>query len=532
MKKEEKTTAVVGLVIVIVISLIIIAVAAAFLLNRAGVGKKPDASVYAAEYMNGLDMGSGGEQYAVTTDGTRLYIDREPVTAEGKILYEYLKDKWSFYLGETVQDKKTASAPVNINCPDTALFNEELHKKLQENLQSAVKSAESKAEIYNEDLSYRQDVIDTAFKTALIEVCEGAAEKYTVTVSSQLKLEYASKQWNVINGASAGSSLDERAEQLKDSASAGLEYIPVIMKIDENATAGPVPDPACFGTTSDPGEVSQLLETAKAQNLIGGQTLCWNSSISFIPGTQIRYYLDDSILMIEWQEKEAGMVGTFAEVFIADGSQLRRKIAGDSFGDMNFKTTSAFGAETNSVLAVGGDFYNHARNCGVVVYNRKIYRYDLTTCDNCFITADGDMLFSYRDQWHSQSEADAFVSENDIVFSLCFGPVLIDNGKDVTPQYYPHGQIDDTYARAALGMLGEHHYLTMNLNCGEGEYYNYATLRQAADAMVKRNCIKAYTLDGGQTATTAVKGELINPVQFGWEKEISDVIYFATAVTQ
>ena len=47
--------------------------------------------------------------------------------------------------------------------------------------------------------------------------------------------------------------------------------------------------------------------------------------------------------------------------------------------------------------------------------------------------------------------------------------------------------------------------------------------------MLKRGCWKAYALDGGQTATTVFGGQLINPVQFGQEKEISDVIYFASA---
>ena len=71
----------------------------------------------------------------------------------------------------------------------------------------------------------------------------------------------------------------------------------------------------------------------------------------------------------------------------------------------------------------------------------------------------------------------------------------------------------------------------MNINCAQPgtEYYNLATLRQEADAMVKRGCRKAYALDGGQTATTVFGGQLINPVQFGWEKEISDIIYFASA---
>ena len=533
MKKEEKATAIIGLVIIIIVFLVIIAIAVAFLLNKAGIGSKPDPAIAASEYMNRLDTGENGKTYVISTDGSRLYIDEEPSTAEGKILYEYLKGNWSYYLGQASAEKKTARIPVYIDCIDTNLITDELRERLQQKLKEAAGSASSKSEIYNDDLSYREDVLASAYKTALIETCESFSENsYLVTVNAALNLKWESKKWNIGNAASVGNTLDSRAELLKTAAVQGLEYVPIISKIDEAATSGPAPDQSKFGTTNDPTVVAALLETSDAKNLINGQELCWNPGISFIPGTQIRYYLDESILMIEWQEKEAGMVGTFAEVFIADGSQLRRKIAGDSFGDMNFKTTSDFAKETNAVLAVGGDFYNHARNCGVVVYGRNIYRYDLSTCDNCYITADGDMLFSYRNQWTSQSEADEFVKNNDVVFSLCFGPVLIDNGVDVTPSEYPHGQIDDTYARAALGMLGEHHYLTMNLNCGEGEYYNYATLRQAADAMVKRNCIKAYTIDGGQTATTVVNGELINPVQFGWEKEISDIFYFATAVKQ
>ena len=142
------------------------------------------------------------------------------------------------------------------------------------------------------------------------------------------------------------------------------------------------------------------------------------------------------------------------------------------------------------------------------------------------------MLFAYRGQMTDQAAAEQFIADNDVVFSLAFGPVLIDNGVDMTPELYPWGEINDTYARSALGLFGRHHYLAMNINCGtpNSGYYYLATLRQAADAMLRRGCVKAYTLDGGQTATTVFHNTLINPVQFGWEKDISDVIYFATAV--
>ena len=48
--------------------------------------------------------------------------------------------------------------------------------------------------------------------------------------------------------------------------------------------------------------------------------------------------------------------------------------------------------------------------------------------------------------------------------------------------------------------------------------------------MIAHNCYNAYTLDGGQTASILIGGELINPVQFGEERPVSDIYYFATAV--
>ena len=43
---------------------------------------------------------------------------------------------------------------------------------------------------------------------------------------------------------------------------------------------------------------------------------------------------------------------------------------------------------------------------------------------------------------------------------------------------------------------------------------------------------KAYALDGGQTSTIVTGNKLINPVDYGGERETSDIIYFATAVPE
>ena len=223
-------------------------------------------------------------------------------------------------------------------------------------------------------------------------------------------------------------------------------------------------------------------------------------------------------------------MGTFAETFIAHGSQIRRKIADDTFESFNHQLATELSRQSNAVLALGGDLYHHDRACGIMVYEREIYRFEPSTSDTCYITTDGDMLFSYRNQFTDISQAQQFIEDNDVLFSICFGPVLIDDGKDVTPQYYTWGEVNDFYARSALGMLGDKHYLSMNINCKQPGYYFLATLRQAANAMIEKGCIKAYALDGGQTAATIINNQLINPVQFGWERTTSDIIYFATAV--
>ncbi len=305
-----------------------------------------------------------------------------------------------------------------------------------------------------------------------------------------------------------------------------------VYSIQENAVRAPKADPAGYHESMDAGELEVFLRREEVQKLIGKNTLLWNSSIERYPDTPVRWYFDETILCIVWQEVEAQEVGTFSEIIIADGSQIRRKISADELWSFAFETTSQYAADTNAVLAFGGDFYYHGRNCGIGIYQRELFRFDPVTCDTCYITSDGDLLFSYRNQFSEQWQAEQFAAENDVIFSLGFGPVLIDHFEDVTPENYPWGEVLDTYARSVLGLLERHHYLTMNLNHGPygTEYNNLATLRQAADAMLARGCEKAYALDGGQTATTVFGGRLINPVQFDEEKPISDIIYFASAL--
>ena len=64
----------------------------------------------------------------------------------------------------------------------------------------------------------------------------------------------------------------------------------------------------------------------------------------------------------------------------------------------------------------------------------------------------------------------------------------------------------------------------------EGEAKQLPTLKEFADHIEDFGVREAYTLDGGQTAVITMNDRRINAVQFGYERVISDIIYFATAL--
>ena len=433
--------------------------------------------------------------------------------------------------GDCVYDGDLALRPVTLTLLDAeALAGAGMREALLNRLGDQVALARHSKEIYDEEGHFYPALLREQYDTLLSERLS-RPESFLTQRQLTLRYRYQDGAWLLENGAELYPPLPA-AEALYTAATEELPYLPLHYSIPEDALAGCIPDESKFVFTEDPAVISALLERPEAKALIGDEELVWNPDIPFVPGTLIRCYLDESILCIVWQEPEIGCMATFSEVFISDGSQLRRKISSDRPWSLWFEQTTTFARQTNAVLAFGGDFYYHDRSCGVSVYQREMIRFHPYNADTCFITADGDMLFLYKGTDISEAEMEQYLRDNDVVFSLAFGPVMIDNGVDVLPENYLWGEVNDYYARSALGLLGRHHYLTMNINCDttRPELDHLPNLRDAADAMVKRGCWKAYTLDGGRTATTVFHYELINPVQYGKEIPISDIIYFASAV--
>ena len=320
--------------------------------------------------------------------------------------------------------------------------------------------------------------------------------------------------------------LDVFANNSASDALSDLVYIKKIYTIPEQDLVAPAPHAECYGHTNDPAEVQAVVDAAA--ELLDGQELYWNPDIVRMEGSEIAYYYDETILVICWKENIDNCCCSFAEIKIAHGSQLRRTIAGNSYGSGVRYTASEMAAASNAVVAIDGDFYDY-RLLGITAYQRQIYRNKPQSVDSCFFTADGDLLFSHRGELMGEGEAEKFMEDNDVTFAIAFGPILVENGEVVETSSYPLGEVLQHYTRCAIGQYDKLHYLLMTAGF-DGYLTNVPTINGAARIIQEKGVEKAYALDGGQSAVLYIDGGPFNHVDFGWERTMSDIIYFATAL--
>ena len=325
----------------------------------------------------------------------------------------------------------------------------------------------------------------------------------------------------------AGATAEALGGIVPASAAAELAKVEQVYMLDRTQVVAPEPNPAFFKTTTNPAEIDLVISTCA--DLLDGQEMHWDSSRELMPGSTIHYYMDETILAINWKEVIHNAVYTFTEVKVMDASQFRRYMADDTFGSSIQYRASEMAATVNAVAASSADFYKH-RNFGVVVYKGEALRVDGKFAHNMYVDMNGDFHFTYPGEIMTVEEAQQYVDENDINFSLAFGPILIDNGENVTPRDYPLGEPTVIYARAAICQLDSLHYMLVHVN-EEQAYVAHATVPQLGETLYNRGGIKmAYTLDGGQTATCVFNDQVINRVVYNNERTMSDIVFFNTAL--
>ena len=328
--------------------------------------------------------------------------------------------------------------------------------------------------------------------------------------------------------------MDRFDMQMTNDISSALDGVLSIEKVywlNDDDQIAPEPNQDKFGTTTDPTSMQGFLDEAK--ELLGVEDTLFSTGIKLYSGSEITYYLDETIMVITWKELIDGTVYTLSEVKIAHPSQFRRFLADGVYGSDKQYTTTQMAATVNAVTASSGDFYKF-RPYGIKVYDGQVMHVH-SVVDTLFITEEGDFLFSYRGEIRDKATAQKFVDENKVRFSLAFGPVLVQDGQRVKiPQDYTLGEVKDNqhYPRAAIAkMPGELHYLMVAANQDPDRgYERVPSMTEFSKQMEAFGAEQAYALDGGQTAVIVTGDKLINRPSYGYQRAISDIIYFATAI--
>jgi hypothetical protein len=263
-------------------------------------------------------------------------------------------------------------------------------------------------------------------------------------VSIVWTLVSVAKGGNTVSQGSTGGNMavmDRYDMAITNRLSASMEGILAIDKVywlrDEDVIA-PEPNQKLFGQTRDPKDIAPVLEAA--QELLGGQEVLFSENKNFIPDSLIRYYLDDTILVLVWQEQFRGSIYTISEIKLAHPSQFRRFFAGNEYGHNKQYLSTEMSAEVNAVMASSGDFYMY-RSDGLVVYNGVVERVDRSWgVETCFIDDKGDMSFCHIGQLMNKEEAQKYVDEHNIRFSISFGPILVENGVKKYHDWYLLGE--------------------------------------------------------------------------------------------
>ncbi len=304
-----------------------------------------------------------------------------------------------------------------------------------------------------------------------------------------------------------------------------------IYQLGDDVQVAPEPDQSKFGQVSDPKDMEEILK--QAAYILDGQSMYFSTETELFDGSVIHYYLDESIFAVTWKEVHDKSVYTYSEVKIGHPSQLRRHLSDGAYASGKLYYPTEMAATVNAVVATSGDFYANRPVFGIVAYEGQVRRsVDDGYAETCYIDENGDMIFSYMKQLQNQQNAQAFLDENHVNFSLAFGPILVDNFEMVElPNVYGVGEIREEYARSALCQMDKLHYVAVVANW-EGDQPDDPTVARFQKVVAQTGCRMAYCLDGGQTATIVMNDELINRPAKGEQRRISDIIYFATAVPE
>ena len=244
-----------------------------------------------------------------------------------------------------------------------------------------------------------------------------------------------------------------------------------------------------------------------------------------------REYQDDSIHVLLDQGVYEGTEYWTAHITIADASQLRTA-AVDSFDSTRGRVAKGrvMARRVNAILAINGDYFSFYAD-GYLFRQGQMYRNlpSKRKVDVLLIDAAGDFHIVPS----ATEETLAPFANMDIVNTFNFGPALVIDGQPVTEFAFRRGDLsamEERRQRMCFAQAGPLEYLCI-ATAGADRGSIGMTIREFAAFVYETFDVKhAYNLDGGDSTMMFFHAEKINDVQNASLRQLSDIIYFASAV--
>lgn len=213
-----------------------------------------------------------------------------------------------------------------------------------------------------------------------------------------------------------------------------------------------------------------------------------------------------------------------ARIKIGHPSQLRTAAAAGFENDFTMKGV-ILARRQNAVLAINGDYYSYYQY-GYILRQGKEFRDKLRAeRDVLAIDENGDFHIFYTPEKNSMQPV---MKNKKLINVFHFGPSLVVNGQVDSLEASYWLAPESKRQRMCIAQTGELEYMALccagPLRGSEG-----MTLLQFAQLAQELGAQTAYNLDGGDSTMMIFKGQKINDVENKNTRDISDIIYFASA---
>ncbi len=213
-----------------------------------------------------------------------------------------------------------------------------------------------------------------------------------------------------------------------------------------------------------------------------------------------------------------------ARVKIGHPSQLRTAAAAGFENDYTAKGVY-IARRQNAVLAINGDYYSYYQY-GYILRQGKEFRNKLRAeRDVLAIDENGDFHILYTPDRNSMTPT---LDGKKLINVFHFGPALVADGEIGTLEASYWLAPESKRQRMCIAQTGELEYMAL---CCAGPLRGSQgmTLYQFAELAKELGARTAYNLDGGDSTMMIFNGQKINDKENKNTRDISDMIYFASA---